>query len=934
MSKFIRFILVPLILGLAFGMASAQTTTVSGTVTDPDSFNWVAGVVQFQIYNPQGGTVTSNGVPLTADQQKVTLTMNGSGTFSGAVLDNTLLQPVGTQWDLQACPAASSPCQTLSRVTVSGASQSLTSTINSQLKALRFPASYTARAYGQIEISPLPPAGGTYYDLTLAHPLFWNGTTWVEFGGNGAPHAPAGSVQVANSGVSALDSSSFFLIDTTTNHLTSTGYMLINSMESVPRRLYDPMDTKYLGGLAAAIAGTSGHTPVQVINAAIDFAECQSQPLANGGANLPGAMLIKLPSVGQIFGNGIKVWSGMELSGDSVVVHPNLQQVDGTSPLVTGHSGSDTLTCNGHTITPGGASGVLVRNLGIAGLGGFGTAANDQGIVANGQAWLVEDIQGAGNAFGEQAYLDAGFNNSAFRLGYPGSQLAGCVAYIQGFITPPSPTFPCGSVEVDSIDSELHYVYATDTGENLAGKAAGPCYPACGAIALNGANVEADNLFGQVSDIDVNIVATQFRVNMVRADATSREGVRIANFVSGIISDIEVTGPCLDTGLATAFNAGTPTGCAGTTVFGQSNYINGVVTINGGFFGQSFTQCNVFDGVSGSNTTPNRYTGIVNGTQGNPANTTRNSGLFCGAFTGDVSTGQVDWPSQTPTGVGALASINVNGITAVSLATGTPLTNMVEGIGGQTVKVYGVPGATVAQGGNIATCSGLPQVLSQFPTEFVNIGGYNDGAGNPNNIWRQICNTPNPTPWHVNYAGNPTPTLSAFQSVYGNTQSLKQPAFNLDVSQIHGTPIGTQACFTERALFPDGSTAISNLACTNIDLATQTPGEIFITGVTNALIDIYMNTNAQPNGIATGLLPHQTNGFYSQTVIAAGGDGSTPPVPNDTNTGSAYLDFGIRGPASAPSGTCSPADGGYLIVSQDGHGTFCPVGGGTWTTKF
>jgi hypothetical protein len=58
------------------------------------------------------------------------------------------------------------------------------------------------------------------------------------------------------------------------------------------------------------------------------------------------------------------------------------------------------------------------------------------------------------------------------------------------------------------------------------------------------------------------------------------------------------------------------------------------------------------------------------------------------------------------------------------------------------------------------------------------------------------------------------------------------------------------------------------------------------------------------------------------------------PTASANNTGSALIGFAIFGPATAPTGTC-PADyGGALAISKDLHGTGCPVGGGSWTTKF
>lgn len=878
-------------------LALAQTT-VTGTVTDPDSLNWFGGSATFHLYNNAGGIPSVNGVPLTPAQLNPSFVMNSGGTFSGVVSSNAQISPVGTQWDLTLCPAASAPCQQMQRLTITGSTMNITSTITGQLLALRFPAGYTARAYGPVEISPAPQTGATYFDLTLKFPLYWTGTAWVGFGSNTGitPHTPPNSIQLANSDSSSFNSDSLFTIDPTTHFFNSGGNQKVASMESTPRRLYDPMDTKYLGGLGAAIAGTSGHTPTEVLTKVIDTAECD---LESAPTNTLAGARIALPSVGQLLITGVKLWSNEEFSGDSLISHPLLQHNDGTQFMVTGHAGTDTLTCpNTVTYTPG-ASGIVVKNVAISGMGGFNTSPADAGIVMNGESWLVEYITGAGNAFGEEAVWDAGFNNSSNHLGYPGAQLAGCVAYVRGFIAPPG-GFGCAAVQIDSIDSETDYVYATDTAGNLTGHAAGPCYTQCSAIALNGANVEGSFLFAQVSETDIIARATNFRGTVWRADATNREAIRINNFNNGVVTDIQITGPCLDTSLATAFNAGTPSGCKAVEVLGQGNRISNVVTVNGGFFGTSYTECNLADEVSGTNFTQNHYSGIEYGIQSNLNNTGRNSNLFCGQFTGDASSGKVDFPVMAPVPVGALASIDVSGVTAITLTTSTPLTNMVDGISAQTMMIYGVAGSSVAPGGNITTCSKLPELGSANGLLFTNLGGYNTAGGStPNNIWHEVCNSPQADYIHLNWSGNPTVTPGgSVVDFYGNETPRQVPTISMGgANQLHGpaAPSG-QYCFEEEAIYADGSHTVSALSCTTVDLLNQTPGEIFLVGTPlQVTTNLYLVSNTTTSGIPTGKYPAATAGFFwdGPTTIKAGGDGTTPPPATENTTGLIFASWGI-----------------------------------------
>ncbi|HEY1645803.1 MAG TPA: hypothetical protein VGF75_05540, partial [Candidatus Saccharimonadales bacterium] len=183
MSRFIRFILLPLILGLVVGAASASTT-VTGTVTDPDSTAWANGSITFTL-NGTSSQYACAGVVMPSSQTTVTLALNGSGAFSGSICPNSTITPVSTQWAIRVCSATTAPCQSITPTTVSGSSQSLTSYINSLIKAIRVPITFGVTAYTDTEIVN-PPKGGTYFNLISGLGRFWNGTAWANNSSSGA----------------------------------------------------------------------------------------------------------------------------------------------------------------------------------------------------------------------------------------------------------------------------------------------------------------------------------------------------------------------------------------------------------------------------------------------------------------------------------------------------------------------------------------------------------------------------------------------------------------------------------------------------------------------------------------------------------------------------------------------------------------------------
>jgi len=137
-----RFSILAILAILAIPAMSQTITAVSGTVLDPNGIPYANGTILPQLVNVSGGaspTVTANGSPVFAPPGPSTL--SSSGTFNMGTLANGSITPGGTTWKFLICsapmvsfpnPILSSPvCFTTGTITIAGATQSITTNINS-----------------------------------------------------------------------------------------------------------------------------------------------------------------------------------------------------------------------------------------------------------------------------------------------------------------------------------------------------------------------------------------------------------------------------------------------------------------------------------------------------------------------------------------------------------------------------------------------------------------------------------------------------------------------------------------------------------------------------------------------------------------------------------------------------------------------------------
>jgi hypothetical protein len=206
MKRFLVAILI--LLGSALG-ASAQSTTVSGQVTDAGGQSWNNGTItavfvtnpnypSFPQYTWTGGVLSS----------QVSGTLNGTGGYSFSVPSNTAITPVNSQWRFQICPEASSPCFYTSPVTITGATQTVNATPPAILINL-LATSPPVFAYASL--------GSQYYNVTNSQGRVCQAvsgsacTSWANSGGGG------GGPTLQTNGVNNASQATLNFVTSTTN---------------------------------------------------------------------------------------------------------------------------------------------------------------------------------------------------------------------------------------------------------------------------------------------------------------------------------------------------------------------------------------------------------------------------------------------------------------------------------------------------------------------------------------------------------------------------------------------------------------------------------------------------------------------------------------------------------------------------------------------
>jgi hypothetical protein len=150
-------------------LAQAQSTTVSGQVTDAGGQSWNNGTLTAQfVPNPQFPTISSYTWTGGTLNQTISGALNGTGGYSAlSIPSNNAITPQGSHWQFTFCPQATFPCFTTVLITITGGTQTVNATPPVIAIALTNPPGPFTQAYADSEIISTP-LGGQYYNVTLS----------------------------------------------------------------------------------------------------------------------------------------------------------------------------------------------------------------------------------------------------------------------------------------------------------------------------------------------------------------------------------------------------------------------------------------------------------------------------------------------------------------------------------------------------------------------------------------------------------------------------------------------------------------------------------------------------------------------------------------------------------------------------------------------
>lgn len=168
--------------------SQAQLATVTATVTDSDGTAWANGTYKIQFYPnpayPNFGSYNINGVPLTTYGTLFQGALSGTGAFSQAVPNTSLITPGGSAYVLTICPNATTPCSVLAPIALTGGS--ISSYVSANVAPVRFPATgANSYGYSDTEVYPVPVQGAIFFNVTSLVTEQWNGSIWQTLGGGG-----------------------------------------------------------------------------------------------------------------------------------------------------------------------------------------------------------------------------------------------------------------------------------------------------------------------------------------------------------------------------------------------------------------------------------------------------------------------------------------------------------------------------------------------------------------------------------------------------------------------------------------------------------------------------------------------------------------------------------------------------------------------------
>lgn len=331
--------------------AFAQSTTVSGTVTDAGSQAWANGTYQFIFQpNPQfpTGPYTWTGGAL---NNVISGSLDGSGNYSVSIPSNSAITPAGSTWILKATPNATSQGFSTPRTTITGGTQTLNVTPPVILISWAIPPGPAISAYTDAEIGGPLPKGAEYFNVTSSLTRVWDGSAWKNqgsgSGGGACPSGAAGNLQYTD-GTNCASTANL-------NYNAATGALILQGNVIVGIAA---------GGSAGFTAGATGNNSILVNSS------------AGGGAFVEANETGGIVTLQAVTGTISLISQNLNTTGAEFDVGGS-SSGSGVFGLLGGTSGTCTLTVNatgtsvasscpitGTGISPGGSAGDIQINNG------------------------------------------------------------------------------------------------------------------------------------------------------------------------------------------------------------------------------------------------------------------------------------------------------------------------------------------------------------------------------------------------------------------------------------------------------------------------------------------------------------------------------------------------------------------------------------------
>lgn len=191
-----RRLLLILALFLPTPLIAQYTTAVTATITDTNGQAWSNGTWSATLVPQQGQSLPERdptGAPVTSFYSG---SMDGTGTLTVTLGNNSLLTPVGSRWQFQLCPQANAGC-VQSFQTVFGSTINLSSQLSAVALSPTVNPTPISWAYNDAELKVIPGFGQLYYNTISSCYRFFNGSSWVSLcsgGGGGSSYSPVAQV--------------------------------------------------------------------------------------------------------------------------------------------------------------------------------------------------------------------------------------------------------------------------------------------------------------------------------------------------------------------------------------------------------------------------------------------------------------------------------------------------------------------------------------------------------------------------------------------------------------------------------------------------------------------------------------------------------------------------------------------------------------------